>query len=526
MANREWAIEFYAVEPGIMQPMKPYDNKLIFCFAKSCLLVGLVLIRSSIAMADDWPMRGGTAGRCSHSRESKGPIYWDVGKPGKGFGVTPSQNILWHADGFYDGKGSPVVSQGLVWMGSRNTQGAREMDAGVLTCFRASDGLKVYERVSEKLGISKYGSSDRDWPNNGTTSSPLIEANRLWYCTNRLEVVCLDIEPLIAQTGTARELWTLDLSKQFGVTPFDVHLGSPASRCSIVAYQEWIYVSTTHSIYSGGKFDPSLPSLVCLEKSTGKLKWADNSPGENLVLEPHANPTIIDLKDRALVAIGQGDGWLRAFDCETGRTQWQFNMNDRTAKKRIAKHRALRVVESPAFDGERLIVVAGERYEVFADEGRIVALDPRRSGDISTVLINGDGDLVPNPNSGSLWEHVSSEEDPLLVCVGGAAVDDRFVFVTSIAGDARCYDKRTGELYWRHDLHASSYSTPLIVGDQVYFADADGDVEVLRASKEYEKTFEASHPGFFDASPIFANGTLFLQSQSSLWAIRSDLQSK
>jgi outer membrane protein assembly factor BamB len=92
--------------------------------------------------------------------------------------------------------------------------------------------------------------------------------------------------------------------------------------------------------------------------------------------------------------------------------------------------------------------------------------------------------------------------------------------------DACCYDKRTGELYWTHDLNASSNTTPLIVGDQVYFADEDGDIEVLRASKEYEKLFETNQRDSFDASPVFANGTLFLQTRSSLWAIRSDLKFK
>ena len=69
-------------------------------------------------------------------------------------------------------------------------------------------------------------------------------------------------------------------------------------------------------------------------------------------------------------------------------------------------------------------------------------------------------------------------------------------------------------------MKESLLTTPLIVGDKVYIADEDGDVEILRASRVYEKIFEQNHQDFFSASPVYSNGTLFLQSRSSLWAIR------
>ena len=488
------------------------------------MMLTLIYVHTGNSIADDWPMRGGTPGRCSWSHESDGPAHWTIGPKWKDANSRDSKNVLWHADGFYEGKGSPVVSQGLVWIGTSNTQGVRGMDAGVLTCFRANDGQKVYERVSAKLGQpgSGYQVAHRDWPGTGITSSPLIEGNRLWYCTNRLEIVCLDIDALVSQTGMPSELWSVDLSKLFGVMPRDVHLGSPASRCSLVGYKDWLYTTTTHSRNSEGAFDSTLPSLVCLNKTTGQMHWKDSSPGEGLFQEPHANPTIVELKDRALVAIGQGDGWLRAFDCDTGKPVWQFNMNDRSSQRPLKKHTSLRVVESPAFDGERLYVVAGEQYEASMILGRIVALDPRRNGNISTMRIDESGIAVPNPNNGCSWELNGTLEIPFEVCVGGVAVDDQFVFAGTLQGEVFCFDKRTGEICWKHDMKASLLTTPLIVGDKVYVADEAGDVEILRASRFYEKIFQQNHQDCFEASPVYSNGTLFLQSRSGLWAIRKD----
>ena len=42
---------------------------------------------------------------------------------------------------------------------------------------------------------------------------------------------------------------------------------------------------------------------------------------------------------------------------------------------------------------------------------------------------------------------------------------------------------------------AKSKGDRLIVGDKVYIADEDGDVEILRSSRSYEKIFEQNHHG-------------------------------
>ena len=117
---------------------------------------------------------------------------------------------------------------------------------------------------------------------------------------NRISLPVASLEALVSQTGMPSELWSIDLSKLFGVIPRDVHLGSPASRCSLVGYKDWRYKTTTHSRDSEGAFDSTLPSLVCLNKTRGEMHWKDSSPGEGLFQEPHANPTIVELKDYAL----------------------------------------------------------------------------------------------------------------------------------------------------------------------------------------------------------------------------------
>ena len=123
------------------------------------------------------------------------------------------------------------------------------------------------------------------------------------------------IGPHISRTGKPTVLWSLDFKDRFKITPKDVHLGNRASRCSIVGCDGLIFVNTTHSVSRDGKrADPDLPSFVCLDEKTGETVWMDKSPGSNIVRNQHCNPVILQVGDRRLVAIGQGDGWVRAFE--------------------------------------------------------------------------------------------------------------------------------------------------------------------------------------------------------------------
>ena len=55
-------------------------------------------------------------------------------------------------------------------------------------CFRESDGQFLYQHVSPARQGPTYNQAQT-----GTSCSPLIEGDRLWFVTTGAEVVCLDI---------------------------------------------------------------------------------------------------------------------------------------------------------------------------------------------------------------------------------------------------------------------------------------------------------------------------------------------
>ena len=116
----------------------------------------------------------------------------------------------------------------------------------------------------------------------GIGSSPLVEGDRLWLVTNRGEVFCLDIGPLIRGEGLPRKLWRLDMVSQFGINHRMPMMGPPRP-CSIgPSWNGRIFVTTSNG--GGAIFcrrpKPDAPKLLCLDKETGKVLWQNNSPGE------------------------------------------------------------------------------------------------------------------------------------------------------------------------------------------------------------------------------------------------------
>ena len=63
-------------------------------------------------------------------------------------------------------------------------------DKGVLMAFRESDGEFLWQMVHDKLAAGRVN----DWPYQGVASSPLVEGDRVYYVSNRAELVCLDTQ--------------------------------------------------------------------------------------------------------------------------------------------------------------------------------------------------------------------------------------------------------------------------------------------------------------------------------------------
>lgn len=500
------------------------------------------LIACPPAIAEDWPALGLSATRNAVSPESGPPLSWDV---------PTGKNIRWTAELGSSTFGDPVVADGLVWVGTNNTplDEPGGLDAGVLACFRERDGRPLYRYVCPRSPLGRI----HDWPYAPIACSPLIEGDRLWFTTNRGEVVCLDIGPLKhardqenpAPVAELPVVWKVDLMTQHKVffRGVPMHL---VHTCSLAGHGDYVYCITGNGVdetYSRVPV-PTAPSLVCLNKQTGELVWSDASPGEHILEGQWSSPLVMEIGGCVQVIVPQGDGWLRSFDATSGAPLWQFDINYKKSQWTVGgRPDRNHLLAAPVYYEGRIYIASGAHPERGQGIGRLCCIDPSRRGDISSELaVDAAGAPLPrrrlqavdptkgeqavaNPNSGLVWEFVQKSdqfEDQMHQSVTQVAVHDGLVIAGDYAGMVHCLDAASGEHYWSHDLLRTNTASPLIVDGKVFLVDDDGEVCILELSKI--RNVLADFPVEPDAysagtSPIFANGVLYIATRNKLYAI-------
>ena len=498
--------------------------------------------------ADEWPMWGRTPLRNMISPEKEPPTDWDV-KTGK--------NILWSAALGSKSYGNPIISNGLVFVGTNN-EGKRDpnvtADGGVMMAFDANTGKFIFQRYSAKLPTGRVN----DWPGEGECSTVYTEPGRLWYCTNRCEVVCLDLSPGAVQEGKPpKEIWSFDMINKLGVFPHNM------TASAICGYGDYVYAITANGVDDTHKHvvAPLAPSIVCFNKNTGKVIWTDNSPGANVLHGQWSSVAIVEVKGRPLVIAPLGDSWVYGFDAKTGEIVWKFDMNPKNAVYPQTRNEVIAtpciVVDKDDPDKKLMYIANGQDPEHGEGLGHLYCVDITKEGDISKelevdesrpagIVGNGPVDIrgearkgKPNPNSGIIWEyeaydlnhdgkidrseHMNRTISTCLVTPAGLC------FVPDFSGFLHCLDAKTGQVYWTYDMESAVWGSPMLADGKVFLADEDGDVRIFADSKEMKKLSpEDDHLNLGSASycsPIFVNGILYVTDRDTLYAIKTGAQS-
>jgi outer membrane protein assembly factor BamB len=494
------------------------------------LAFGVLFTTVSTSLAEDWPMWGRDQTRNMVSPEKNPPTDWQVEvKDRQGKIVKPGHNIKWSAALGTRVSNAPVVANGLVWVGTNNGQprdAKSNQDASVLMCFRESDGRFLWQFVSPRLDKINQDAFQ------GSMGSPAIMDDRLWLITNRWETVCFDLGPVRRGQGEPKELWRVDFRKEFGVHPFSPLMASGFAPCLAVPQTDLIYAVTGNGVDDSyiKVAKPNAPSLVCLNATTGKAVWQDNSPGKGILDCQLSSPLVMEVKGKTQVVMGQGDGWLRSFDAGTGKLIWKCDLNAKDAKyEQGGRGQRSYVMATPVLHQGRIYIATGQQPEHYEGFGGLYCIDPSKDGDISLDLL-ANGKAKPNPNSGVAWHYggPTTKEDRERLqrdyyfgrTLSTVAVHDGLVYAAEIGGYLHCVDARTGKVYWVHDLIASPWGSPLWVDGRIYLPTEDGDVWIFAHGKDKKEPKKIQMGNAIRSSPIFANGVLYVATESRLYAIQ------
>jgi len=429
------------------------------------------------------------------------PLRWDV---------ETGENVVWSAAvGSYSYAG-PVVAGGKVFVGTNNAHprdSTKSADLGVLMAFTAEDGVFLWQATHEKL------SEELDFPLQGLCSTPAVVGDRVYYVSNRGELMCVDSEgfgdgendgPFLDELRQGGEdadvVWRLDMREELGVVPHFMSASTPA------VVGDLLFVLTSNGIDESGRVPaPEAPSFIAVDRASGEVRWSDASPGTGLVDGQWASPTPVYGGGQAQILFPGGDGWLYSFD-PSGALLWSFDGNAAPDRASPSARDRNALVASAAVSEGRAYVAMGRDPDQGSAPGSVWSLD----------LATGASASRPRAQ----W-HFGG--DSFGRAIATVSVERGIVYAADLDGFVVALDADSGELYWKYDALASIWASPLVVGARVYVADTDGEVTVLRAGPVLEVLSEVAMGAPIFRSPVAVDEALFFLTSDRLYALRESV---
>lgn len=258
--------------------------------------------------------------------------------------------------------------------------------------------------------------------------------------------------------------------------------------------------------------------VLALDMS-GKRLWArnigvpDNHYG-------HGSSLII-YKDKLLIQIDTNRaGKLLALDTQTGNTAWETLRNSKISWS------------SP------ILVNTGSRTElILTTNPNVNGYDPQTgkelwniaclSGEVGPSAGYADGmvfaaneyaKLVGIKFNGGTPE-IAWEADEFLPEVSSPLAVNGMLYVATSYGVLACYDAKSGEKLWSQEYGGSFYASPVYADGKVYITDMTGKTYIVKATRDYQLVGTPEIGEKAVCSPIFQDGKVYLRGMSNLYCI-------
>lgn len=455
----------------------------------------------------DWPMWGGSPQRnMANTVEKNIPDSWDV---------ASGKNIKWSAQLGSQSYGNPVVANGHVLVGTNNhaeRQPKATGDKGVIVCFRESDGKFLWQLTHDKLAAGRVN----DWPRQGICSSPCVEGDRLWYVSNRCELVCADLNGFLdgKNDGPYKDekltdsidgdiIWKLDMIHELGVFPHNLATSSPIVDGELVFIVTSNGVDESHIVIPA----PDAPSFIAVNKRTGEVLWDRNDPRDKILHGQWSSPVLALQGDRKQVIFPGGDGRIYSYVAESGEPLWSFQGNpDGTVYKLGGLGTRNEIIATPVVDGKYLYFSLGQDPEHGEGPGHLYCVDTSRKGDIT--------------KTGAVWHNGEVNRSMSTV-----AIHEGILYHCDLSGVFRALDARSGKTLWKHDLGAAVWSSPYYVDGKVFIGDEDGNVTIFQAGGQKKQLGHVNMGSSVYTTPVAANGVLYIANKQRLYAIQQGAHS-
>jgi len=222
--------------------------------------------------------------------------------------------------------------------------------------------------------------------------------------------------------------------------------------------------------------------FVALDKRTGKEIWR----AERDEPSSWSTPLVIEHAGRRQVIVS-ATRKVRSYDVETGKLIWE------------CEGLGSNVIPAPVYHDGVVFVMSGHR------DPKLMAIKLGKEGDLSGI------DAV-------LWSQtrgISYTLSPVL--------HEGKLYVVTDSGQVSSFNVTTGEPYYHQVRLPGAYNfkaSPVGANGKLYLASEEGDVIILKLGEKFDVVAKNTlEDQMFIASPLIADGQLFLRSQNWLYCI-------
>jgi outer membrane protein assembly factor BamB len=358
-------------------------------------------------------------------------------------------------------------------------------------------------------------------------SSPVILGNQVWMTT---------------ATPDGRELFAVALDRDSGKIVFDLKLFDVATPQ--YAHPFNTYASPTPVIEPGRVYVTfGSPGTAAIDTKTGKVIWERRDFECNHFRGAGSSPILFG--DLLLMHFdGSDHQFVVALDKRTGKTVWRT--------PRSIDFQDLGPDGKPKADGDfrkgfatpQIVMVEGRPVMVSVGSKAVYGYDPLTGKELWRVIERGSHSASSRPVAGHglVFVPMGFDQAQLLAIrpdgqgdVAASHVAWRFgkgapskpsillvgdvIYMVNDGGIVGAVEAKTGELVWRGRVEGTYSASPLFANGRIYLFNEDGKTTVLEAGRELKVLAENFLEDGFMSSPAVDGRALYLRTRTHVYRI-------
>jgi outer membrane protein assembly factor BamB len=243
-----------------------------------------------------------------------------------------------------------------------------------------------------------------------------------------------------------------------------------------------------------------------------------------------SSPSLAKVKGKDMIFFAAGDGFVYGMGSADERREVAKGVYELPVKFKydaVPKEYRFKEDGSPRkyaeFDGpsELLatpVVVDGKCYVA-------IGQDPEHGeglGMLSCIDVTQSGDL----SGKAVWTFKGSEDNGFERTVATPAVKEGLIYAADFTGRVFCLDAKTGEEFWKFDTKGHIFTSLLVADGKVYVGNEEGELFIFAEGRQMKELGHVTFPGPIFGPVVAANGVLYVNTDTHLYAFKEGALAK